>query len=445
MALCNHEYRYKNLSCPNEEHSQGKCLLHYYGGERIPNSLYKQYDLEIENIIRSSKNEVIFDGINFPKDKNIRIPALPDKKLKFINCKFNGDLKFPPGNKYKSIIIIGGSTHYPINIRNIKIDGAIKFINTIFNQSLDIQKIQGGFTFHLLLNNSNIMNFNDIDFVNGFYIRSRMENQSINFHKIKTPKQSRLIIDSCQNSFRFQNCEFLARTDIIADYIPKNQSIYFELTDCFIDNLYCRDIDLNDSRVSIIRPKLCEKHKTIRKRFKSFYRRKNTKLWERKKAYRDQELHNFVRFLRRAKDYFFNSTENVEIYDNFYKLNLFFSRMKSDYKWQDRITNNLARWFSDYGYSIWRPLIWLLSILFIFNWIYLLNIYEFNVSGNTGLFDAFLNTACHHLSQISIFRGSDPWFPPGSLNRVIMILEAIVIIPIITSFIMSIRKVFKRV
>jgi len=210
----------------------------------------------------------------------------------------------------------------------------------------------------------------------------------------------------------------------------KGKSYHTYIKDCAIDALYLKNF--SPERFRIIN---CYINDTLDKSISIF-----NVLLKRK----SDDLYGFVRFCRLMKKLFTNS-DFIEIYDHFYILDQYYSRFLPTCGKINRIVNYFSYRFSLYGYSIWRSIKWLISVLLIFNFIYFFFDYcDHYIKSDTNIFYGFLQTFGNHLEQITFFKSPNKWFDQGTIKRFVLIVELILLIPIVTSIILGIRKIFKR-
>ncbi len=429
MGKCKHKALGK-YECPNDTWvNEDKCMLHR-GTPGLHDEGKKQFNEDLINYIKSCSTEIVFDQVCFPQNTPIQIQFPNDKPITFNACKFYNTTSFCKGQTIKSLQIVNScSVHSGLfNISDLLIQDAFEMKDFIVNEGIVLTNITLECKPHLHIASGNLININIIDFSKGISLDCDRLGRELRINHTTFNEYSHIQVIGATDSIIVQDTKFEDRTDFVLPTYIKDKC---EFSNCCIDNLFLRNFEFNNPNTSIKLPYLLHStSKTIRQ-FKSLKK--------------DETIRNaFIKYTRNAKDYFKNQTEFQEIYDHFYRLDLYFSRSKKGISRQHKIVNWLHWAFSDYGYSIIRPIICFFGLLFIFNFLYLYFDYKMYCHEGKNLLIAFYDTLVHHIGQIAFFRTADDWYPIGHFKRILLVLEYLLLIPIATSIVISIKKVFRR-
>lgn len=429
--------------CPNLVFEDGMCFMHSRRGPGLSEDGVNTFKLQFQEIFKLDNPEFVFQDIIFPKDLNINISKLSNKNLIFRTCQFHSDIILQNISALENLLFDDCRVNIPLIITECEVRKKLSVWNTDIHSRLELSNITGDFILEIKADILISLSLNDLMLNQGAQIfigecRGPILNRNIEFRDL-----SLIRITSSQSENLFVNTKFLSRTDFIVGQFggPPKRLV---LQDCALDNLYCKNVDFDNDEMIVERPTIAQKPQHIIRNFKSFYPKKYGALRSYFSASDDPEYHGFIQYIRQAKDYFKQYSEHVELYDLYYRLDHFYSRLNPVYGIQNHIINDIYRIFSNYGYSVLRPIAFLFFILLAFNCIYLSCDYGMFCHVGKGFFKSFGDTWLHHLSQLSLYRSPDLWFPTDSPKRLLLIIETIIIIPILSWIIIGIRRVFRR-
>ena len=441
MEKCSFKMK-EGYECPNEAQKDGLCYLHF-NSNTIPvdSAILKIMRKELDSLFITGGEEIIIQNIYFPENFELRLPNNVGKPLYFRDCYLSSMIEINGSHRLVSIEfedcyittlrIRGLEASCSVNVKDCKIEKDInisRIYDIDFNLNVFCQRVK-----NIHIHDVHLKSKLEIiaeDFIESFSIT---ESSFLDSSKIQISLKP---TDRNKIGIKFYDVNFVSRFDIITESRVKFYA-------CAIDGLFIRDFELrNNYKNPNSDPNEGLDEKYIFK--KPFLFKKLRKVPILFKSINDEDLSEFVDYVRNMKTYF-RETEHRELYDLYYILDQYYSRKLPSYARFNRFINNGSRWFSFYGYSITRPVYWLLSVLitftFIYSWIdygFSLNIFSCDFWGN------FWKTAIHHVNKISFFRSYDDWLSNKSGKSLVFILELLLLIPIFTSIVLGIRKLFKR-
>lgn len=433
MGTCSH-ISLRKYKCPNNTFISDKCLLHSKDSEEYKNKQTGQLQREFDNILNNMGKAVIIANIQFPPNFNLKLPDNLDKRIIFFDCQYPKDLEISKINAKNTIIFHKFIVKGNFTISQSTFNSQLIMHNCHITGNLNISHLKGSNLYLRLteINSVRHLLIEDVDFTKGAKISSVGLHDSLRIVNSKFHAKSILKFPlSTIDRRTLINCDFIGITEIDWGWKsglrvnPKSGGgINFQT--CKIDGLVVRNFDRN--RAEMVGPLLQKTAKNAISLFRKFANNIN-------------DIDALVHFSRSMKNIFFN-TAHIEIYDHYYILEQYYSRLLPSYGRGKKIVNFFYRHFSFYGYSIWKPILWLFGFLFFFNILYFLN--GVNCNSFAECSKEFCCTFARHLEQISFFRSETVWMPPGSPKRIIFIIETIILIPIISCIVISIRKVFRR-
>lgn len=432
MGTCKH-ISFGKYKCPNNVWHDDKCLLH--SSKTIDSNSAQTHEVETayKGILHSKGMTAVFSDINFPDNFQPTLPQHIGKRIIFYRCVFPKTHIF--GNRILNDTIIFWDCKFEdtLNLSYFRLFTNIIIHECNFVKDLKINGIISN-CLYLRLSLNKIMNLHIMNtrFDKGIILKDNNITGGFGIENITTFFNSRFkFLPKPSAKPRVINSSFLAKTEIDwgwkyqhLEYPRKNHGILF--SDCSIDNLMIRDFSFD--LVTIANPYLTLNHTTIIRNYN--INKRNSK-----------DVNTIVMYVRKLKEHF-RGTEHTEIYDLYYKLEQYYSRFLPTYGRGKKIVNFFYRNFSDYGYSIWKPFLWLIGLLILFNTIYFL--IDFNCDSFYACFKEYCCTFAKHIEQMTFYRSEKEWMPSGSSKRIIFIFETIILIPIISCIVISIKKVFRR-
>ena len=430
MANCNHMSLGK-YPCPNEAYgSEDNCILHL-NTPGLSKEMVDKFKEELAVFIKASDSDIVLDSISFPQNVTISLPIPSNRSVILKDCKITDAIKFPSGITLESLSIINCTFHNEeLLLSDLAINRSFILKDVAANNGIRFLNLSGKCRPELHIKNARSIFIDNIDFSEGISLNCEQLHKELILENSIINQYTSFRIENGASTVVIDNNKFLQRTDII---LPNHPRDGLRLSNCSIDCLFIKNIDFTKGdKNTISLPYLSQS--TIKSR----------KILAKSISKKDPEFNAFIKYLRNARDYFRPMTEHQEIYDHFYQLDLYFSRFKTGVSKQHKIVNWMHWAFSNYGYSIISPIVWLILVIAFFNFVYLGFDYCETRHTDNSFCWALLETFRHHIGQISFFRSGDEWFPIAGWKRTIMILEYIFLIPILTSIVISIKKVFKR-
>ena len=430
-----------DYECPNESYKDGLCHLHYTQKDQSIAKIDSEgYNEAILNIFNTKDDIILFYNIDFADTLTPLIPLDIAKPIIFKNCKFSGELVFKR-KQVSNSLYFDNCEILNLTVTELKKHAHLLILNSKITFKLRLYDINNN-NFSIETENTylNDIKISNVNTNKGIKIFSKEQVEWCAIVNSSFSEKSALKLNrnsKYTKGIEFYNTEFLGRFDVST--ISK---IWLE--NCAIDGLFIRNFDLSDTKDTVnphdgmtkIDRKVTLRKPRVRQRLEE-----NIKKF---KANDKSELDEYVKYVRNMKKLFWD-TEHQELYDLYYILDLYYSSKKPKYKLINKIINTASRWLSLYGYSLKRPFIWLFIIFLIFNVIYLLfDLHNPDRIGNVSIFCALEKTTLHHLSKISFFKSPDGWFPVGTWKSAVFVLELLLLIPIFTSIVLGIRKLFKR-
>jgi hypothetical protein len=432
MAKCKAKIAGKH-DCPNEEWRYGHCMLHADVKLEEKDTLenMKVFKQDFLSILGMDVDEVSFEDVKFPS--KFRYSGDIEKEVRFVNCIFASELKISDVR----VLVAPSFEHcrfQGVSISKIRSRSDFLYSNCVIAGMFEIRD-QEEDDIGVLNEDSkaNVLQIVDVKHFRRLQIISVNERSEFNNIKaIRTNFDGNGQFDLDTNikyNIHFTRVLFGSPFKIMVPDVGKSNP-KLRLDMCALNNLFIWNYnEYNESSLIIEMPYVVGGFRKIIRRFKHIRK--------------SQDLDRFVRFCRFMKKRF-SSTEHRDVYDLYFILDTYYSRYTSSYGKLNGIINRFSYCFSMYGYSLPRSMLWLVVILVMFNFAY----FFFDSIGKNLCFSQsisqYFETFGDHLARISFFRTPRGWLAENSWKRTIFIFEGLLLIPIITAIILSIRKIFKR-
>lgn len=440
MVKCKNEIA-EGIRCPNEEWQNGLCALHsdIDWNERNTSEIIEVISNNFYSILSLEPTKFVFRKIVFPSKFSFKPDIEVSKEISFIDSRFTGLINI---DRLK--------TNRPLSFKNCEFlnimicefepESDLLFSDCNIGLVFEISYLTMG-KFFLKVINTNAKKFiiKNSQFNGGLTIRTKEESlcENVELENVDFNAITLICIDIQSGSWtNMKGCGFNSLT--VLDLRRKGEIGSVNLMNCVFDGLYVKNFVAYESyekkqskRIDITQPL---RKKGLREIINNF-----------SNIYEYDILENYLDFARLMKNRYKDS-EKREIYDMYYVLDHYYSANLPSYGKLNWFINRCSYIFSLYGYSIWRPVGWLLATLFLFNCIYFL--FELPALSGASIWvylGNFGETFGHHLEKISFFRTPNEWLSTCLGKRIIFIFEGLVLIPIIASIILGIRKLFKRV